>query len=1086
MSKKWQKFLKNYVLDRSASGFSRIGSTFDTLTMPLLREVFCSEVPVAAVLPDARQCDLLAADIEAVCRVLQLDLKCIVMPECGRGKLLFPGGENRRARALDALLAGDCKLLIGSVHSLLGPAQKPREVRESSIQLQCGMELPMASLVENLVKLDYDDEYEATVSGEFARRGGIIDVFSPAHDAPCRIEFFGDTIDTMRLFDPATQRSTGNIDSYRIIGRSGITAGGEADSDVFAYFEEQDWKLVAFHPAESMEKLEKYASGSQRERFRTLLQEKQEKVLFFDDAEYPGNEGLPGMDISGILDDAASGNSDDENIRTAAGGMLENYLLTKLRAAAAGELLFLTDDSESEEEIRAWCARRRISGNRISFAPFSLSSGFQISGISVITVNELARAGFSRQESIFRQKEESADAVPVVPPGRQPREEFALADLESGDYAVHIDHGIGIFRGFKQLTSNGITREVLAVEYRDGKILYVPLLQAHKLSRYLGAAGKVPLHTLGGKRWDKDKEEARQGVRSYAAEMLRMQAMRQAVPGISFRSGSAIKSFIRSFPFEDTPDQKYATAEIRRDMASSRPMDRLLCGDVGYGKTEIAMRAAFTAVAAGYQVAVLAPTTVLVQQHYKSFCSRFAGYPVNIAELSRFRSAREQQQTLDQLRRGGVDIVIGTHRICADSIRFKNLGLVVIDEEQRFGVNHKERLRRFRAEADVLAMSATPIPRTLYLAMAGARDLSTLTTAPKLRLPVRTVILPEDDKLIVTAINNELARGGQVFFLHNRVKTIEDKAEKLRSLVPGAVIGVAHGQMPEHQLEEAMAAFISGKTQVLVCSTIIESGLDVPNANTMIIDRADRFGLAELYQLRGRVGRWKNQAYAYLLLPKNQLVSTDARKRLAAIRRCSSQGAGFQLALRDLEIRGSGNLLGAEQSGHLNLIGFDLYCHLLKQEVEKLKGRTIRFLPETEIAIDFISFAVKGTPKEMLAAFFPAEYIGGERLRLDMYRKLAALESQEELDSFSAELADRFGPLPEESCNLLEYTRLRIALALSGYRRLSVVNGKVMLCNPGGTIYRDAMGRQPVLDKRDSAKLRLKQLFHLVSDAKLR
>ena len=561
--------------------------------------------------------------------------------------------------------------------------------------------------------------------------------------------------------------------------------------------------------------------------------------------------------------------------------------------------------------------------------------------------------------------------------------------------------------------------------------------------------------------------------------MLRLQAMRQSAPGIRFPADTAeTRAFLRAFPFPDTPDQQRSTREISSDMQSDRPMDRLLCGDVGYGKTEIAMRAVFKAVSAGFQAAVLAPTTVLAQQHYHSFRERFAEYPFTIEVLSRFRSAAEQARIIQQLETGGVDIVIGTHRLCNPEIKFRNLGLVVIDEEQRFGVKHKERLRRFRAEVDVLTMSATPIPRTLYLAMAGARDLSTLMTPPKLRLPVKTIIAPEEKNQIAAAIKAELARGGQIYYLHNRVRTIEEKAEELRELVPEAKFAVAHGQMAEGELEMVMTAFLERKIDCLICSTIIESGLDVPNANTIIIERADRFGLAELYQLRGRVGRWTRQAYAYLLLPKSDLVGSDARKRLAAIRRCSNLGAGFQLALRDLEIRGSGNLLGAEQSGHLNSIGFDLYCQLLKQEVGKLRGARAEFLPEVEMTIDFISFTLNA-PEGFLAAALPPEYISETRLRLDAYRKLGALDSEPALDDFAVELRDRYGKLPSQATNLIEAVRLRILAARAGYENFSVIDGRVTLKNPGGTVYR-VNGMQPIVDYRDPPELRMVHLLAIM------
>ncbi|MBQ9500556.1 MAG: DEAD/DEAH box helicase [Lentisphaeria bacterium] len=1088
MTKKWQKKVKRFLDERgNGANFQTCGES-SILALPVLRECLRSRSRVVAVLPDTSGADRLAGEVAAFAEKLGIGIDLLTVPESGRGKLLFPGGETRRARALDAILNGGSRLVIGSACSLLGPAQAPGEVVSSALVLKPGLEIPLPELVKKLAALDYDDEYEVTASGEFSRRGGIVDLFSPAHDAPCRVEFLGDTVDTLRLFSPATQRSTGPAAEYRVIGRSGITAGGAADSDVFAYFERKPWHLLAFHPAESIEKAENYLSVKAAERFRDLLRERGSRnasTVFFDPAEAVDAVGAepPGI-LPATFADTSLGDTPEAEARAAE--LNRSLLVDAVRAAAdrGGDIVFFVNREEDVPELARWCAANDLPTRSIEIDVLRIETGFQLPEQDLLAVSEseLTAAGFrsapADREAAAPSPPSGPEALPPVP-----AEDISLADLEAGDYAVHLDHGIGIYRGFKTLTSNGVSREVLVVEYRDGRLLYVPLLQAHKLSRYLGSPGKVPLHVLGGKRWDRDKAEARMGVRSYAAEMLRMQAMRRAVPGIAFERSAALKSFIRDFPFEDTRDQKRATEEIARDMASTRPMDRLLCGDVGYGKTELAMRAAFTAVAAGYQVAVLAPTTVLVHQHYLSFRKRFAKYPVTVGELSRLRSASEQTRVIELLESGGLDIVVGTHRLCTERIKYRNLGLVIIDEEQRFGVHHKERLRRFRAEADVLAMSATPIPRTLYLAMAGARDMSTLSTAPKLRLPVRTVIAPEDDKLVVSAVGAELARGGQVYYLHNRVATIEDRVEKLRALLPGARISFAHGQMPEKALEETMTEFLAGKIDVLVCSTIIESGLDVPNANTIIIDRADRFGLAELYQLRGRVGRWKNQAYAYLLLPRHQLVSTDARKRLAAIRRCSHQGAGFQLALRDLEIRGSGNLLGVEQSGHLNLIGFDLYCHLLRQEVAKLKGQKVDILPETEIAVDFVSFTLQGDPARVLCAAFTEEYIGGERLRLDVYRRLAALETEEAVDDFSSELADRFGPLPQLAKNLLAFTKLRVAVARSGYTSLVVVDGRITLNNPGGTIYRLENGKQPTLDDRDPPLLRLRILTDIVREA---
>ena len=1079
----WRKILKKYLADSTAAAVSRGGVDPGTVALPLLRAAVSGNSPLIAALPELNLVDRVVAEIEALNRELEIDLKMLVIPESGRGKLLFPGGESRRARALNSALNGRFDLVIGSIHALLAPAPPPEETRDAQLVLVPGMEIPIGELVEKLVRLDYDDEYEVSVAGEFARRGGIVDIFSPAHDAPCRIEFFGDEIDSMRTFSSESQRSTGSVSEYRVIGRAGITAGGAADADLFCYFAHRNWRLLTVYPESCLDRLEKYASPEVCRRWETLWEEKeaaQEALAFYDAASEAYHPEAEAADVFPAAGEIAG--EIGESAKAGAEELRRQMLLGNLRRAADSgmRVVALAPHPENLPALEAWCTRNELAVCHPSFDVAGIGAGFSLPAeqLLLITEKELITAGFSREG---RTAEGEVPAPVSADPAAVPVPEFSLADLDEGDYAVHIDHGIGIFRGFRTLTSRGVSREVLVIEYADNQILYVPLLQAHKVSRYLGSPGKVTLHRLGGVRWSRDKESARRSVRSYAADMLRLQAMRQAAPGIVFPPDTAeTRAFLRAFPFNDTPDQRRSTAEIRADMESPRPMDRLLCGDVGYGKTELAMRAAFKAVSAGYQVAILAPTTVLAQQHYYSFRERFAAYPYTIDVLSRFRSASEQNEIIRRLGNGGIDIIIGTHRLCNPELKFHNLGLVVIDEEQRFGVKHKERLRRFRAEVDVLTMSATPIPRTLYLAMAGARDLSTLMTAPKLRLPVKTVIAPEEDRLVVQAIEAELARGGQVYYLHNRVRTIEEVAKKLRSLLPDVRFAVAHGQMPEEELEAVMTSFLEGKIDCLVCSTIIESGLDVPNANTIIIERADRFGLAELYQLRGRVGRWKHQAYAYMLLPKSQLVTSDARKRLSAIRRCSNLGAGFQLALRDLEIRGSGNLLGAEQSGHLNTIGFDLYCHLLKQEVGKLRGEKSEFLPEVEMAIDFISFTLTA-PDGKLAAAFPPEYIGGDRLRLDAYRRLSAFNSEEELADFAAELRDRYGKLPKCAETLLEVVRLRILAAQAGYEHFTVVDGRVTLNNPGGTIYRKK-GLQPVIDYRNPPELRLVHLLALLRE----
>ena len=620
------------------------------------------------------------------------------------------------------------------------------------------------------------------------------------------------------------------------------------------------------------------------------------------------------------------------------------------------------------------------------------------------------------------------------------------SDLDPGDLVVHADHGIGKYLGLYEVEFQGRHQEVLAIEYAEKARLYVPVSQAHLLSRYVGVGRHRPqLHTLGGARWEREKQSAQRAVADLAGQLLEMQAARDALPGHAFAPDTTWQhEFENAFPFTETPDQLSAIQASKQDMESPRPMDRLICGDVGYGKTEVAMRAAFKAVMDGKQVAMLVPTTILAQQHFESFSERFAAYPFTIEMLSRFRSREEQADVVRRLREGGVDIVIGTHRLVQKDVAFKDLGLVIIDEEQRFGVQHKERLKQYRQLVDVLTLTATPIPRTLYLSLTGARDLSTIQTPPLERLPVETIVAPLTDEIVRGAIMRELDRGGQIFYLHNRVQSIEQARERLQALVPEAQIAVAHGQMAEGQLADIMHRFTRGDFDVLLCTTIIESGLDIPTVNTILIERADRFGLAELYQLRGRVGRYKHQAYAYLLLPRHGRLFDTARKRIGAIKQYSSLGAGFKLALRDLEIRGAGNLLGAAQSGHIAAVGFDLYCQLLKRSVALLKGEKPPLIIEVETRLDFLDFATGAAAAEN-AAVLPNDFIEDESLRVRAYRKIAEASSEKELEDLRADLRDRFGPFPPAAGRLLKVAKLRIAAAECGVRSIEVDEDKVML-----------------------------------------
>ena len=713
-----------------------------------------------------------------------------------------------------------------------------------------------------------------------------------------------------------------------------------------------------------------------------------------------------------------------------------------------------------------------------------------------------------------------------------------FSELEEGDYVVHLQHGIGRFKGLKVLPVAGRKdrtllesndpvasesgQECLVLEYapsdtdREPPKLYVPVTEAHLISKYVGA-GKLrpPLNTLGGKRWEKTKQQAERAVRDVAADLLKIQAQRATQPGHAFGPDTPWqREFESSFLYEETADQLRAIAEAKHDLEVAKPMDRLVCGDVGFGKTEVAIRAAFKAVMGGKQVAILVPTTVLAQQHYNTFRERMADYPVRVELLSRYRTKKEQLQVVEQLQAGAVDIVVGTHRLVQSDVTFKDLGLVVIDEEQRFGVMHKEKFKLLRTHVDVLTLSATPIPRTLYLALTGARDMSTIATPPQDRLPVETIVEHYDDRIIRDAIRREIERGGQVFFLHNRVTTIEVMRSKLQLLVPNARIVVGHGQMSGDELEDVMTKFVNGEADVLLSTTIIESGLDIPNANTIIIDRADRFGLSQLYQLRGRVGRYKHQAFAYLLLPRHARLLTDVRKRMSAIKQYAQLGSGFKIAMRDLEIRGAGNLLGAQQSGHITAVGFELYCNLLKQSVATLKGEKVKQRTNAALRLDFLamnpvaeasepvisaqssagkssrgaappSHSTISVPREggvwvqesrrereeevvevkKGGAFLPPAYITEPQYRIEAYRKLAQAESKADVDALARELKDRYGKPPKPVELLLLATELKLLAGERGLDAVETKAGKLMLHRRGD--YIQLGGKFPRLTKTE-------------------
>jgi transcription-repair coupling factor (superfamily II helicase) len=611
---------------------------------------------------------------------------------------------------------------------------------------------------------------------------------------------------------------------------------------------------------------------------------------------------------------------------------------------------------------------------------------------------------------------------------------------------VHVDYGIGRFLGSTEVEVNGQRSEVFSLEYAGGAKLHVPVSHAHLLSRYVGVAGhKIKLHALGGRRWTKEKTDAERAVIDLASSLLETQASRSIMGGVAFDVEPAwMHEFEAAFPYQETPDQERVIAEVKRDMGAPRPMDRLICGDAGYGKTEIAMRAAFIAVMNSRQVAVLVPTTVLAEQHFEVFSDRMSAYPIRIEVVSRFHHDVRRKQILADAAEGKVDILIGTHALLADGVTFQNLGLLIIDEEQRFGVTHKEKLKQVKQTVDVLTLSATPIPRTLYMSMTGARDLSLLQTPPRERLAVETKVAHDTDNVIRNAIRQELNRNGQTFFLYNRVRTIHLMRQRIRELVPDARIEIAHGQMASPTLARVMREFEAGEIDVLLCTTLVENGLDIPRANTILIHRADRFGIADLYQLRGRVGRSSQKGFAWLLLPDSGLVDADARQRIAALQKHSGLGAGFNLALRDLEIRGAGNLLGAAQSGHIAAIGFGLYCQLLRRTIARMKGESPPLMVDVDVSLDFLDFS-PGTVDLENAACLPYAYIEDEGHRLIIHRRIAEAVSLNEVKALRDELTDRYGKPPTPALRLLRITELRILAAQKKIGRIETSDGKIYL-----------------------------------------
>ncbi len=883
---------------------------------------------------------------------------------------------------------------------------------ENMLLLKKGALTDRSALEETLVRFGYSREAMVAEKGEYSRREWIIDVFPSTYGDPVRVEFFGDEIERIRTFEIETQRSTADIDEFLLLPAR--------ESDEVKGLREvmTGKKFFCLYPAserdgfpEDTVYLSRYSFGAGGTGSGDAEEAAEQNELSSIPQVDAGMLSIKGLGIQpnerkGL--DALSGNI----------GELSEDNKVLIVASSTGQSERLRELFRERDMIVPVIDIGEVSGygGSVAIVVGKLSSGLFMQGLAILTEKELFG-----ERPVFRPIKKSKITNLLV----------SLDDISPGDFVVHRDHGVGRFSSVVMQTIGGSALEMMLIEYEDGR-LYIPVQSIEKISKYRSEEGVTPrIDRLGGKTWQKKKERARKRIHEMAAKLLALYADRRVARGYTFTPDTDLhREFDSFFAYEETPDQLKAIEEIKKDMESEMPMDRLLCGDVGYGKTEVAMRAAFKAVYDNRQVAVLVPTTILAEQHYRTFGERFSGFPVTIDFISRFKSRKEIEQTLKRAAKGENDIVIGTHGLLSRKAEFSRLGLLVIDEEHRFGVGQKEKIKEMRRNIDVLTLTATPIPRTLHMALSGIRNISVIETPPEERLSVKSVVSVFHDDLIRQAIDAELQRNGQVFFVHNRISDIHKIARRVRELVPEAAVGVAHGQMPEKELESVMHRFFAGEINVLVSTAIIGSGLDIPRANTIIINRADKMGLADLYQLRGRVGRSSLKGYAYFLAPPEPVLTEEARKRLQAVQEMSYLGAGFRLALKDLEIRGAGEIFGAEQSGHINEIGFELYIEMLEKAVAELKGAEIR--EEAEPVIELKA-----------SAFIPEEYIGEVTLRLSFYRRIASLKTEKEITDFESELADRFGALPGEVCNLLRIMGLKILAKRLSISRIRELRGKV-------------------------------------------
>lgn len=1005
---------------------------------------------------------------------------------------------SERLVVLNKLISRERIVVVTWVRTLQQRIISPSVLKNSSISLTVGQTVDLDEIQGRLVQGGYRRVGLTEERGDFSVRGGIIDIFSTSYQEPVRLELLGDEVESIRFFDLSSQRTVRPVDDVVILPRREMPLAPEHIEVGLKGIEEYrpsrrdapdrgDVRaLLPVRIAAAVEKIESlnYFEGSEKympffyPRLATLLDYipsdtllvvaeknriKDEAEKFSQQIEALYEEALERDEIAPPPEAAYLG-FDQIEVGLSSFQRLSASILTESKEGAivvksaapptfngqvkmvAGEI---GDWLAAEKRVLIFC---RNKGQERRLHELLRDEGLEVAsrhehsqkedlpelGVA-LTVIGVLRGGFIfpdwdlvvlTDDDIFGRYREGVRHY------RHYKEVEPLAsfvDLKEGDYVVHVDHGVGIYRDIKRMKVDGVLNDFITIDYAQEDRLYVRSDKVGLVGKYVGNEGLAPkINRLGGADWVKDKERAKRAIRRMADELLKLYASRETLSGHRFSQDTVWQhEFESSFIYDETPDQLRSQEEMKSDMENPKPMDRLICGDVGYGKTEVAIRAAFKVVMDGKQVGVLVPTTILAQQHFTTFSERMADYPINIATLSRFKTAKEQREIIKGLKDGTIDLVIATHRLIQKDVGFKDLGLVIIDEEQRFGVRHKERLKELRTMVDVLTLTATPIPRTLHMSLMGARDMSLIATPPPDRFPIQTIVTQYDENVAREAILRELVRGGQVFFVHNRVQTIDNAAQRLKELVPESRIVVAHGQMHEHDLESAMLDFMHKKYDILVCTTIIESGLDIPNANTIIVMDANRFGLSQLYQLRGRVGRSKHRAYAYLFYRSESILSEVAEKRLAAMREFSELGSGFRLAMRDLEIRGAGNILGSEQHGHIISLGFDLYCRLLKETVADLKGN----IPQDEVLQPELNLQID--------TYIPDDYVPDERSKFYLYKKIASLSADSEIEDLRAEFRDRYGPLPDTIDNLIKVARLRMLAQKAAVKSIDGSDGSV-------------------------------------------